>query len=372
MYGDNEGNGAGRRADITNQLEASTTQRQHETMYSNKTVMERRSPAAHAALFSLKAGSYLWYPIFAAVLILSPMYGIVTERSTLWRLIWAANIPAIVTFFIFEPTMLLPFRLSLARFFEPDFHREYYNKSPEGRVKFIFERIKAKAIQEGDRKVLDALSVVKKFRIVDKFPEKGKVFSIPKGELDISRDMTEQPALVQYMIMRRAKMMWYFGQREYREKILYYNDLYFGTGEFLLRHSEYINIYALYQASLFLSEGSVRRLVGWFSPSLSREGEADGMGMGVIYTIEKAKKIAQGNIQRGKRYSVSEFAEEFYFPEDLARELLAELNEPVAALTRNASVSVNERQGPASNETPPKAGSEQSLIIPAKDARTGI
>lgn len=362
-----------RGADMANQPEALTAQRQHETMYDNKTVMERRSPALRAALFLLKAGSYLWYPIFTAVLILGPTYGIVTERSTLWwGLVWAANSPAIITLFIFEPIMLLPARLSLARFFNPDFYRGYYSKSPEDRVKFIFERIKARAIQEGDREVLDVLSVVKKFRIVDEFPEKGKVFHVPTGELDISRDMTEQPSLVQYMIMRRAKMMWYFGQRKYREKILYYNDLYFETGEFLLRHSKYINIYTLYQASLFLSEGSIRRLVGWFSPSLSREGEADGMGMGVIYTIEEVKKIAQENIQRGKRYSVNEFAEEFYFPEGLAKELLAELNEPVAALTRNASVSVNERQEPASNEAQPKAGLEQSLIIPAKDARTGI
>lgn len=116
--------------------------------------------------------------------------------------------------------MPLSFKLSLAKFFNPDFYREYYDKSPEDRVKFIFERIKAKAVQEGDREVLDVLSIVKKFRIVDEFLEKGKVFNIPKGELDISIGMTEQPALVQYMIMRRARMMWYFGQRGYREKIL--------------------------------------------------------------------------------------------------------------------------------------------------------
>lgn len=149
--------------------------------------------------------------------------------------------------------------------------------------------------------------------------------------------------------------------------------MYFETGEFLIRHTKYINIYALYQAGLFISEGSVRRLIGWFSSPLSREGEADGMGEGVIYTIKDAIKDAKKNmLQGGKRYSVSEFAEEFYFPEGLAKELLAELDEPVAALTRNTSVSVNERQGPASNEALSKAGSEQFLMILAKDARTGI
>lgn len=73
MYGNNENNGAGRSVDAVDQLEAG----------SSEIPAERYSFALRAVLFSLKAGSYLWHPIFAAVLILGPMYGIVTERSTL-------------------------------------------------------------------------------------------------------------------------------------------------------------------------------------------------------------------------------------------------------------------------------------------------
>lgn len=224
---------------------------------------------------------------------------------------------------LFEGAMILPFRLTFT-FLRPTFYKTYYSKSPVDRAEFILERLKAKAQKRGDKEVLEVLSIVKGFHIVKKWPVAGKVFDIPTGTLDISKGMAEQPAQLQYMIMRRAFNMWYLSQPKIRRDIVYYSDLRYKVSEFLIKHSRYIGHFLIYELALNAVENLILKLIMKRTLPMSQKGKGWGGSNedDVIYTVEQAMKETVSGAEKGKVYTPEEFAKRFNFSLDMSKKLV--------------------------------------------------
>ncbi|MBM3254172.1 MAG: asparaginase, partial [Candidatus Omnitrophica bacterium] len=215
--------------------------------------------------------------------------------------------------------MILPVRLTTTFFLNREFYQEYYKRKPIERAELILENMLKKAKERGDIELLEVLSYVKKFRLTEQIPIGGEVRDIRTGEIYISPHMTKQPQLLQYFILRRARGLWQFDQRSWREKKMYYFDTMADMGDFMLRHSSYIGPFLYIYEILVMAydRGRLRfsHRLHWDSP-LSRFGVHKGFkkaAEGSIYTISEAKQEALQLMQTGKRYTARVFAEEFYF-----------------------------------------------------------
>ena len=231
-----------------------------------------------------------------------------------YLLLITAAIPQIVEFLIFQAIMILPVRIPLIRH---DLYNEYYSKTHAERAEFILKRLKDEAEKNDDKEVSEVLSVVKGFEITKGWPVAGKVFDLPAGSLFVSAGMTKQPLQLQYMIMRRAREMWYLEQVKYREKPVYKYDIDLDTSRFLVLHSKYIGIFLIYEISLILSDISIARILKLFghNPLLPAS------------TIDYAMEVAKKRMREGEGYTPMEFAREFNFSEELTKKSLFKAGE---------------------------------------------
>ena len=235
-------------------------------------------------------------------------------------------------------TLFLNLRLKLS----PDFgtgrdrYKNYKTREPIERAHMLLNELREQANAKKDYEVLEVLSYVEGFEIIDKVPFKGKVRDIAKGRIYISSNLTNYPQALKYHILRRARGSWVFDQRKYRKNKLHYSKFTEDVGTFLLKNRSYMSSsFYLFEMLFLVSYRSLLKSINRYflfgkELPLSRHGinpfyHKGALKEGTICTIAEAKKEARDRMEEGENFTYEKFSKEFYFSIETSKRLLGEI-----------------------------------------------